>query len=98
MKHRKSIRGRVSLTAPFSGVRAVAGRGGAVLTASRGTTNDENETGGGLREASWSAPVLWRFGLRTGCKSGRGLPQSKALRAHTPNRHFLLRLLCDTFS
>jgi len=40
------------------------------------------------REASWSAPVLWRFGLRTGRESGSGLPQSKTLRAHAPSRHF----------
>jgi hypothetical protein len=43
------------------------------------------------REASWSAPVLWRFRPRTDRKSGSGLPQSKTLRAHKPNRHFLAR-------
>jgi phenylalanyl-tRNA synthetase alpha chain len=43
---------------------------------------------GGSREASWSAPVFWRFRLRDSRKSGRGLPQSMTLRAHPPNRHF----------
>jgi photosystem II stability/assembly factor-like uncharacterized protein len=35
-------------------------------------------------------PGNWRFRPRTARKSGRGLPQSKTLRAQAPNRHFLV--------
>jgi len=51
-------------------------------------TEDDDGAGRGWREASCRAPGLWRFRLRTGSKSGRGLPQSKTLRARAPNRHF----------
>jgi len=33
-------------------------------------------------------PVVWRFHRQAGDKSGRGLPQSKTLRAHAPKRLF----------
>jgi len=60
--------------------------------ARRGATKDEKWMRGGWRQASWTAAVLCRFCDQYAGESARGLAHSKTLRAHVPDRYFLVGL------